>query len=484
MKKRLAIVFAAVMCAAAIPCATAVTAYANSAERYFTGVDATGAIMKDSQSPVIVEKEILTFDLQNLPKNYYGDEEEFIAYDGKVTAQYTLYNPSEYTVTSTLLFPFGNSPSYNGGHFDDNGDYTDFDDTEKYDITLDGDVTERVIRHSLSDNYSQFDTEKDLGAIHDDFISGGFYRPDLTVTKYTYSVSGVDESKYKAASAAFDVENSARTITYFPDMSGGRILNNGKMRVSSWIDNGDEIAVFAIGDPFTTPPEIKIYKDGGVDDGEEIGGEATLANTQTLTLKELALSNRSNDSAVSEIDWYNAFIAESESELGSFSVPVVSLSRFTNCFKNSLMRWYEYKITLSPGQRAENCVTAPLYPDIDGSRTPTQYAYTYLLSPAKTWKSFGQIEIYVNTPYYLSNSSIEGFSKTESGYKLNLGGLPLGELQFVLTTSKIPENSNNTNVAGAGFPVEIIYVIVAAVALLIMGIVIFVTLRKRKKRIK
>ena len=109
------------------------------------------------------------------------------------------------------------------------------------------------------------------------------------------------------------------------------------------------------------------------------------------------------------------------------------------------MRWYEYEITLEPGQRIVNSVTAPIYPSIDLDYDPDIYGYTYLLSPAKTWKSFGKLDIVVNTPYYITESSLDGFEKTETGYKANFDGLPNGELNFVLSTAENPEPESGFN---------------------------------------
>lgn len=90
------------------------------------------------------------------------------------------------------------------------------------------------------------------------------------------------------------------------------------------------------------------------------------------------------------------------------------------------MRWYEYTLTLGPGQALKNEVTAPLYPAIDAGYTPSLYAYTYLLSPAKTWTQFGELKVVVNTPYYMTECGIDGFTKTDGGYALTLPGLPEG----------------------------------------------------------
>lgn len=86
--------------------------HANSAQRHWSGTDSTGALVKEKNCPLVVDKELLTFDVQEFPKNYYNSTEEFLTYTGKVTAEYTFRNPADYAVTATLVFPFGNLCRY------------------------------------------------------------------------------------------------------------------------------------------------------------------------------------------------------------------------------------------------------------------------------------------------------------------------------------------------------------------------------------
>ena len=62
-------------------------ASANSAQTSWSGVNATGSYVTDEDCPVTVEKELLTFDLAEFPENYYPDEQSFLDYSGRVTAQ-------------------------------------------------------------------------------------------------------------------------------------------------------------------------------------------------------------------------------------------------------------------------------------------------------------------------------------------------------------------------------------------------------------
>ena len=89
------------------PAGCAQPAYANSAQRHWSGTDVTGAVVTGEDCPIVVERELLTFDVQEFPEQYYPDTDSFLAYTGKVTAEYTFRNPADYTVTATLVFPFG-----------------------------------------------------------------------------------------------------------------------------------------------------------------------------------------------------------------------------------------------------------------------------------------------------------------------------------------------------------------------------------------
>ena len=85
---------------------------ANSAQTYFQGISATGTMVTGEQSPIIVQKENLIFDLQEFPLEHYAEEADYLAYSGKVTAEYTFHNPADYDVTAKLAFPFGQTPDY------------------------------------------------------------------------------------------------------------------------------------------------------------------------------------------------------------------------------------------------------------------------------------------------------------------------------------------------------------------------------------
>ncbi len=111
--------------------------------------------------------------------------------------------------------------------------------------------------------------------------------------------------------------------------------------------------------------------------------------------------------------------------------------------KDSL--WFAYEITLEPGQRIVNTVTAPIYPSVYTNYEPQKYEYYYHPAPDYPWSHFGTMEVVINTPFHLlSDHSFEKVEKTETGYKASvyqdrLNNHPAEYLHFELCASENPE---------------------------------------------
>lgn len=415
--------------------------YANSAQSWWSGTDSTGAIITSKNCPLIVEKEVLTFDINELPQGHYFTMDEFLSYSGKVTAQYSFYNPTDFKVDATLVFPFGTVPDYGIIYDNSEGSYSYHGDTDKYDITIDREPIEKTLRHTLSLYGAQFDLKNDLPKLNDTYVIDPFYSPDLPVYKYTYLAKEVDKDNYNAATASLFLNlNNMETRIYMENQCGGSASNlKDGVRVDTWVDLNSLFSVYVIGKPLEKEFDWKFYSNGACE--EEIDGKMELTDQSTLTFKDFALSKYNENSGVLEHDWYNAVV-----ELMNYHGWACGALHSTEIdlnLTNQLMRWYEYDISLEPGERIVNSVSAPIYPDIRRDYEPPVYEYTYLLSPAKTWTAFGNLDIVINTPYYMIESGPEGFEYRNPGYELHLTGLPEGELHFKLsedTNPKIPYN--------------------------------------------
>lgn len=435
---------------------------ANSAQTHWRGTDSTGTIITDEESPIIVENELLTFDIQEFPNSYYNNLDDFLAYSGKVTAEYTFYNPADYTVTATLAFPFGGISDYAEIYDYQNDQRLINKDTDKYDITVDGKAIKKQLRHTLMYQGEQFELEKDIVKLYDGFMDDEFYQSDLLVTKYTYLAKNVDKEAHNAADAGLLItEDNLNTRIYMENQSGGHITKEGIL-VTTWVDLEEEFSVYIIGEPLKENLNWKFYHNGACE--EEIEGTMELISTETLTLKDLALSKYDPESGILDYDWYNAVISSfkyHEWTKGAIHSIEVNLD-----VSNILMRWYQYEITLEPKQTIVNAVTAPIYPSINSKYEPAIFEYTYLLSPAKTWKEFGNLDIVINTPYYLIENSIEGFEYKNPGYELHLTGLPEEELVFTLCSEKKTIYTGN-NYIGVRHIISIVLLITLLTILII-----------------
>lgn len=415
-----------------------VMASANSAQSYWEGVDSMGAVITDTQCPIEVQHEKLTFDIPQFPSNYYDNIDDFLAYNAKVMATYTFYNPADYTVKARLVFPFGNLPYYGYGATIYNDEVAS--DIEKYDVTVNGQPIEKNLRYTLFGSYGAFNIIKSLPMLGDKYVEDDFYSPNMEVTKYTYEISGLPEDCRSAyVSLLYEGEASKTRIWMNPIKFLGDTEDGA--RLGAYLSDKESLEVYVFGEPLSEIPAFSIYKDAKEEENID-GARFKVQKTETMTFEEFVFTEYFGDFsksfAISQIDWYNATVYsmndclfENSGVIVYYQPSYVSASEF--------MRWYEYEIEIPAKSMLVNEVTAPLYPSIDLDWNPSIYGYQYLLSPAKTWSKFGSLDIEINTPYYIVQDEM-GFEKTEKGYALSLSELPDGELEFTLSSSENPED--------------------------------------------
>lgn len=424
-----------ILCFALIACVPAgITASANSAMLHWRGSNSAGAVVMDKNCPVRVESELLTFDINEFPQNHYAEEEKdkFLSYGGKVTAKYNFYNPADYDVKMTLAFPFGAQPDY--AYF-----YENVDDTAKYSVTADGENVETKLRHTLWSG--DFNTEADVGRLVDGFKKDEFYSENLPVYIYRFHISGITYNGERWVHAELPLNSVAGRKIVF---SSNGYYYDGSLTISWYVENGDDLTIYSVGKPMTDDEfNFKFYNYGKFNKKYYVDGKAERNpekdKDEVITFRQLALSHRSEDSVVSESDWYNAavdYLNVGEIEGGYISDSVLFL-------EPRLMRWYQYSLEIPAGGRLINEVTAPLYPSIDGYYSPNIYEYEYLLSPAQGWAAFGSLEVRINTPFCLLENSIGDFEKTDYGYLYKSETLPDRELTFELCESEHPVRTGN-----------------------------------------
>ena len=420
------------------------TALANSARRIWYGVDMTGTVVKGENCPIEVEDEQLTFDISEFPNSYYEKKGDFLKYNGKVTAKYTFYNPSDYKVTAKLVFPFGYYPEYGPDEYDEkNQVYKRVDDTAKFDIKINDKEIKKNLRHSLYYSDYDFDIHKEMSFLIDGYIKDDFYSPELSVTKYVYEIGGVDKKLYNREVAEIEIPAFDGKRRYYLEQSSYGFTTNdkGNTRIGVDAENGEEVEFYVIGEPVKDLPKWKFYESSS-NESKEIKGEMQLKSTSKMTFKEFALTSYDKGGQILESDWYNIIVelykqatVENAGAIFMSAYDVEEIPKF-------LLRWYEYEMTLAPGEKITNTIEAPMYPTIDESYDPGIYKYNYLLSPASTWAKFGNLNVDINTPFFMTDSNQDGFTKTETGYNFKSNGLPEGELRFTLCESEKPKRKN------------------------------------------
>ncbi len=458
------------------------SALANSAQTQWEGTTSTGAIVADENCPIVVDSESLVFDVDVFPQEYYGEDDDLMSYDARVTATYEFRNPADYSVRAKLAFPFGTLPDYIAQevYYAEDGKREPVS-SNGYGVAINGKPAQTTLRHTLSYPFDDFRLERDVALLVDEYVNDPFYAPDLPVTKFTYDVSGIPEDNH-AATVGFLWTPSPESKIMLIDQSGLQRPDPSKSEsiVNTWAENGRPVTVYVLG---KAPDKLDalLFEDGGCE--ERLDGQVTCISSETMSFEAFALQEWDEGSPVLRHDWYNAMVEHlNRCDVGKdgaimttyfSSLTVLDLSL-------SLMRWYEYEIALEPGETIANAVTAPVYPSINAKYKPSIYGYSYLLSPASLWADFDDLQICVKTPFHMLESNLGDFERLESGegYKLAFNGLPNGELEFTLSESESPKAPSFASQYSILLPM----LAMAAVPLLVIGLLIGVFLGLKRRR--
>ena len=456
-------------------------AYANSAQTYWHGTTASGTLISGGECPLEVTREDLTFYIDAFPSNYYETKDDLTEYKAHVTASYEFYNPADYDVTATLVFPFGTYPDYYG--FRENAD----GDTDGYDVTVNGEPVKKTLRHTYAGYNYTFDADGDLAKLKNGYAEEGVFSRDSVVYVYSFEFYGVKSDDYSrgyAPYASFVMKSDVEAHIMMSEYNGGGVRGD-EIRAGVFIRNVPSVMLYSIGRPLDEIPKWTVYENGSEKKEMDDCG-ARHVKTVTCTFEDIAMNKYDEKFGVSRVDWFNAVVDKMKNEVykyGDDPAPkIYAAPEYTCNVSNALMRWYEYELSVPAKTTVSNGVTAPLYPSIDGDYSPSVYGYEYLLSPASKWAAFGNLNIEIKTPFYMTASGGFGFEKNEDGYSLSLETLPNGELKFSLCSDPKPQKVFNAY----GVVVVVFIIIIAVVcAAVIAGIVVIsVWLIKKNKKAK
>lgn len=386
---------------------------ANSVQRYFEGIDSSGAIVTMENCPVVVDKEDLDFYIYYQDKsNSQGQYEQF----GSVCATYTFRNPSENTINMDVVFPYG---------------YKDENKSDKDDcsVSVDGAQIAWRTRYTHIDYYP-FDIERDLSSLSDDFVQDSFFATTQKVYKYTYSVSGTAQGL--DLTFEYDRNWERKVVCDFHSQREGN-----KQQIVMSTAGKSQLVFYVVGEDLDIAAcDVTVI-------GGQKGGHLSLVSRQEQTFgDELAYVNRPAGSDVLDIDWYNA-LANTFNSLHDRTVinPLeFVISRYPEF---SLFRWCQYTLSIALGQTVVNSVTVPLFPARNERYIPAVYEFIYYLSPATTWAGFKDLTVNIHTDGYLLNYAKKGFAKTDGGYTYHSDKLPDGELTFKICSEETQKSRNS-----------------------------------------
>lgn len=461
-----------------VPCAAAV--FSPAARRMasagtsvcYEGTRSTGVLLAEESCPIAVEKEVLTIDVRELPSP--DGERGFAEYGATATARYTFRNPTENPHTATLWFPFGTAPDYAPDGFDFYGD------TARYSVKKDGNAIAVNSRYSYCGD-GALSVDNGPALIEDD--TDGFFRADTPVTAYTFRVTPPPQAEgdtraYFTLCLTLKVD-PARTRIAASEPSKC-FIDKGFAVVSYRFPRADgafSFSLYAFGDGVT------LKKQGVYDDRSALPVEGAaveeIARTEDTFAAFAAEKYPGTACGMAEGDWYRGF----SDALGAVQGGVMCSAVPDEIGAADFMRWYQYDLQFEAGEEIVNEVSAPIYPTVRENSAGLQYEYTYLLSPARKWASFGGLRVEILTDYDLTASSLDFERAPETGYVLEWAdGLPLGELTFTLTEGTGLSGIQNYAPYERGLSaVEIALIVLLCVAVAAVGVTATIGILRRRR---
>jgi hypothetical protein len=372
-----------------------------------------------NQCPLQVETEQLVFDISDFPE---GESQRS---DSSATIVYTVHNPTENAIQANLFYPLGMAWEY---------ELYGFGETEEYGVFVNGSPVKSLPRYFYVHEGKDFEQETDLPKLIEGFDTNSFFKPDMTVTEYIYEISNVDSETYDAASAGFVLHcDSSKTRVYFKEYYDVDYDEASRACPRVWAKDNTQLHLYIIGEPLSQNPLWHVYENGAME--KEISGKVTLIETNQLTFLEYVTKNWDPKGNIIKSDWYNAMvhILDSCTLQGGF---IGELYTTEDNLANSLMMGLEYEINVEANQTVINEVTIPVIPSIRDDYEPLAYEYIFAFSSTKGWGQVDELEVIVNTPFYMIKSASSSFEQTDQGYMAQLSNIPKKEVHFILSDTE------------------------------------------------
>lgn len=402
---------------------------ANSGPTYWEGYPSMEILSIQENSPIVVEKENLSFDFKDPKLQDFNDYSKFAS----VTASYEMLNPSDERVTAQMAFPIISRTSdfrTNDVEITNNGESIPFQ------IFIGPSVSD-LVDSSNEDGPNKIDFDKIVNSItRADYIPVNFQLDDIG-------------RLYK-----FDVENTSDKgmhfiIDFTYNQEKTKIISNGFnsyhdnqekniTEVGSYIHRKGNLELFVIGEDIDF--NINSYYDSErkektdnysyIEESKDIRAEDYLKN-----YFDEQLEGRNNNLPYREL--LNLYYREIDNILTSTrGFSYMWIDEFIAFYHYDFVFVLLYEVDFMPNESNNVSVSYMSKGTMNRKETVDPlYTFEYILNPASNWSDFKDLNIEIIPPNdspYVVDSSLE-LEKTQEGtYQGRYETLPDNDLKFTI----------------------------------------------------
>ncbi|KAB3539098.1 hypothetical protein F8154_01005 [Alkaliphilus pronyensis] len=441
------------------------TAFSNSGPVYWGGKSASDILLVDSNSPITVTSENLTFDFS---KNQIPDH----TIHGEVTAEYVMVNPTNESQTVLMAFPF--ISQIRSLTTDDVRIYAD-DKLLDYDIYI-GDI----IRSSAteSNKESTFSFTNIVNNITNEPYKAESFAKNERRRLYTFKVTPTTEERINFT---VDFSFNHKDTKIVSDGFNRYERKGDEVKIAAWCYEEESLELFLLGKDVDF--EVNAYSDG------ELSEETDLF-TYNVTTEEVELESyimdyigeenqAANKEMFADSQIYNLY-AQSLDELFSHGngycveFDIIEQQHFQRLLTLA------YTVEFPPNSEKKVSVNYMTTGTMDKTETVYPlYTFDYILNPAKNWRDFKNLNVKI-IPHpdaqYLVESNIEFIKEENNTYTAKLENLPENDLTFTLYSDE--EITAIDRLAGDIYnrfgyltPIVIILIVLTIVTLIIVAII-------------
>lgn len=395
--------------------------FANSAPTYWEGYPYSEVLLVDDSSPISIINETLLFDFSAKVK----DRHSFTP-SASVTAAYTMKNTSPSDRSVQMAFSLVSSLS----------------EFSVKDLTIesDGKPVAYQIYPAMDEVEQGYDSDQE-------FRYGGF-----NISTAELELQGIDLNQ-KAQLIRYRVKpvtgkDLRFEVSFKVDPQKTRLIGKNFNMASYTEGKGASIGAGIFGEQ-EQMMEILVLGEPGTLKTEVLTQDGKKADLSDFRLESEEMSVAPREYLMDHIR------RQLDSDIGNAIDDTQLLNLYLNrIFYDGLVAGYSLMDEVLSTSHADRIITLLYTVDFPADAEKTvrvgyvtggtmdrretsmpKYLYTYLLSPAKHWQSFGKLELEIRTPRdapYLIESTLPLELQGEQRYTAVLDGLPEQELQFTL----------------------------------------------------